>query len=357
MGQACHNTHVPLPSEADALRTTRRLLSEWTGVPENRLAPSRLPKALEHADLVARVKGTTLVVQCKGVAEDAIVRQAIEQAKALASAVAGAYPVVAVPFMGALGRTLCAQAGVSWLDLSGNARIVVPNIVVNVEGKPNQFKRPGRPKSLFAPKSARIARWFLSNPSRTISQRELSRTARLDEGFASRVIRRYVEDGYLSRTDAGLKLAQPNPLLDAWRDAYDFTGHTIVRGHIAARSAEELLDQTAKKLHKLKASHAATGLGAAWLLARFAGFRLVTFYVAERPAESLLRDLGCAQEERGANTWLVVPNDEGVFDQAKVVGGVRCVHPVQVYLDLKAHPERAADAAADLRSRLLRWNA
>jgi hypothetical protein len=296
-----------------------------------------------------------LVVKYKGVAEDAIVRHAIDQAKALASAVSGAYPVVAVPFMGELGKNLCARAGVSWLDLSGNARIVVPDIVVNVEGKPNQFKRRGRPRTVFAPKSARIARWFLSHPGRTISQRDLSRTIHLDEGFASRVVRRFIEDGYLSRSETGLGLAQPDALLDAWRDAYDFSGHTTLRGHIAARSGDDLLDHTAKKLHKLKTVYAATGLGAAWLLARFAGFRLVTFYLAERPEESLLRDLGFNHEDRGANTWLVVPNDDGVFDEAKAVSGVRCAHPVQVYLDLKAQPERAAEAATDLRSRLLRW--
>jgi hypothetical protein len=31
------------------------------------------------------------------------------------------------------------------------------------------------------------------------------------------------------------------------------------------------------------------------------------------------------------------------------------VAPVQVYLDLKGHPERAKEAAAELRSRVLQW--
>jgi hypothetical protein len=34
---------------------------------------------------------------------------------------------------------------------------------------------------------------------------------------------------------------------------------------------------------------------------------------------------------------------------------IKCVHPVQVYVDLKDHPERAAEAAAELRDRLLGW--
>ena len=63
-----------------------------------------------------------------------------------------------------------------------------------------------------------------------------------------------------------------------------------------------------------------------------------------------MTDLGLREESRDAKTWLVVPNDEGVFHGASRVDGIRCVHPVQVYLDLKAHPERANGAADELRT-------
>ena len=63
--------------------------------------------------------------------------------------------------------------------------------------------------------------------------------------------------------------------------------------------------------------------------------------------------LGFRRESRGSNTWLVMPNDEGVFHGAQQVNGIRCVHPVQAYLDLKDHPERAREAADELRSRRL----
>jgi len=32
-----------------------------------------------------------------------------------------------------------------------------------------------------------------------------------------------------------------------------------------------------------------------------------------------------------------------------------CVHPVQVYLDLKGHPERAKEAASMVRQERLKW--
>jgi hypothetical protein len=44
-----------------------------------------------------------------------------------------------------------------------------------------------------------------------------------------------------------------------------------------------------------------------------------------------------------------------VFDGARERSGVDCVHPVQAYLDLAAHPERAAEAADEVRAQLLTW--
>lgn len=56
---------------------------------------------------------------------------------------------------------------------------------------------------------------------------------------------------------------------------------------------------------------------------------------------------------RGANLWIVVPADDAVLVGARMVEGAPCVHPLQAYLDLKAHPERAAEAAARLRPLVL----
>jgi hypothetical protein len=55
----------------------------------------------------------------------------------------------------------------------------------------------------------------------------------------------------------------------------------------------------------------------------------------------------------GVNTWLVVPNDYGVFDGATSVDGIRCAHPVQAYIDLKGQPEGSSEAAEYLRNQLV----
>jgi len=152
-----------------------------------------------------------------------------------------------------------------------------------------------------------------------------------------------------------LRVAKPDALLDAFREAYDFGKHAVARGHIAARSGDVLLRRLAASLKRSNVEHAATGLGAAWLSSGFAAFRLVTVYLREPASAAQLEEIGFREEPRGANVWLVVPNDEGVFHGASEREGVPCVHPVQVYLDLKDHPERADEAATRLRSELLTW--
>ncbi|MCB9506257.1 MAG: MarR family transcriptional regulator [Myxococcales bacterium] len=265
-------------------------------------------------------------------------------------------PLVAVPFMGDVGRERCAAAGAAWLDLSGNALIMAPGLRIRVEGQPNRFKRRGRPSSPFAPKSARIARWLLMHPGAAFSQRDVARATGVDEGLTSRIVSRLEEDDLIERVaGGGIRARDPDLLLDAWREDYDFSKHDIRRGHVAARSGEALARPLCEAFGQAGIDYAATGLSAAWLMTRFTGFRLATVYLAEHPTDDLLRELGFREEATGANVWLVVPNDAGVFHGAAEHQAIRCVHPLQVYLDLLAHPERAKEAAEHLRAELLRW--
>jgi hypothetical protein len=103
-----------------------------------------------------------------------------------------------------------------------------------------------------------------------------------------------------------------------------------------------------------RAASSAT-IAAAWTLTHFAVFRIATVCLLADPSPALLERLGFREDPCGANLRLVVPNDEGVFQGAVEKDNVRCVHPVQVYVDLKGHPERATEAAERLRAGLPAW--
>lgn len=312
---------------------------------------------MSYADRVLRAGPFVFVVEWKGSGGSAAVTAAIEQVRNHAKGIDGAVvPLVAVPFMGEVGRRRCADAEVAWMDLSGNARIFAPGLRVLIEGKPNRYKQRGRPSTVFAPKSSRIPRWLLMHATQPLSQREIARATDMDEGYTSRIVGRLEDDGLLIRDDNGaIRPRDPDLLLDAWREAYDFSRHRLIRGHVAARAGDALLRQLADILNQGSVSYAATGLAAAWLFDHFVGFRLATLYLAEEPSTELLSALSFRGEARGANVWLVIPNDEGVFQGATKLEGILCVHPVQAYLDLGAHTERAKEAAQKLRAAHLRW--
>lgn len=336
------------------VRGAQQLLESWLERPRIR---SMRGAREGRTDLIVEQGPLRMAVELKGAGDSAAVGAAIAAAKAAASRLGrNVLPVVVVPYMGAVGKKLCADAGVSWFDLSGNAHIVAPGLRILIDGKPNQFVRRGRPGTAFAPKSSRIARRLLIDPQKPWRQQDLAHAAGLDDGFTSRIIQRLEHDRLVERTPNGsVRVRDANLLLDAWSEVYDFEKHAIVRGHVSARDGEELVARTSDALEE-KIRYAATGLAAAYLYTEFAAFRLATFFVERRPPEPLLKALGFREENRGANVWLVIPNEIGVFDGADETSKVaHCVHPVQAYVDLKAHPERAEEAAAELRSRLLQW--
>jgi len=310
-------------------------------------------------DLVLAAESNRFLVEYKATGTLASMAVAVARAKEYARHTPSkVIPLVATRYMGTAAAAFCQRWEVSWLDLSGNAHIEAPGIKVHVQGLPDLFKRAGRPPSLFTPRSSRIARALLSDPKLQFqTQRELSKQAGLSEGSTSRIVHGLEKQSLVERDPSGkVRPFDPNLLLDAWHEAYDFSRHHLIEGHVASRTSDDLIREAAATLSKRKVEYVLTGLGAAWLLTHHAGFRLVTLYVRGLPREDLLEALNFRKESRGSNTWLVVPNDDGVFAGKAEIEGISCASPLQVYLDLKGHPERAQEAAQELRKTRLQWS-
>ncbi len=339
---------MQIPRASIAIRQAADRLAEIFGVSE----------LAEHSDeggqwdAVLAARGLSFVVEWKSSGSPGHVAAAIRTLeRAKHSFPHEVIPLLAVPYMGEAAQALCARAELPWLDLSGNARIIIPGIFYQNLGNPNRFRRAGRPASAFGPKGARITRRLLMEPARPVKQRALASITGLNEGHASRIVGKLLEAGLVHRGEGGIRVTDPNALLAAWREDYRFDRHHVIRGHIAARGGDQLIQAISEVMSRREEPYAATALPAAWLWTRYAGFRLSTVYFSTLPTAALQEELGFREEARGANTWLVVPNDEGVFDGAELVDGIRCVHPVQAYIDLKDHPERASEAAEELRRR------
>ena len=194
------------------------------------------------------------------------------------------------------------------------------------------------------------------NPNQVVRQRAIATATGLNEGYVSRVVRRLIEMGLVERDPKGIQVTNTDRLLDAWRDEYRFDRHTVIQGHIPVAAGESVVQKIGHDLSEADVEYAVTGLAAAWYWIRYATYRLSTVYLKVAPSTHLLEALEFRETPRGFNTWLVVPQDEGVFDGVSQIDGIFCAHPIQVYLDLKSHPERAEEVAEETRARLLRGN-
>ena len=342
--------------EKQAMAEVPGILANFLELPESdvNVVPQ---KGKIGPDFLVKTSGYHFLVECKSTAARAPLLMALRQISEIKDSYKkGAIPLIVVPYMGKSGMDFCQDHDLSWVDLSGNAHIKAPRLLIHVEGRQNRFKKAGRPANVFAAKSARIVRQLLIEPGKSYNQRELSQITGLDEGHTSRIVRRLEELNLIDRDEQGfLRPSDPDQLLDAWLETYDFFKHQIIRGHIAARTGEELLKRISRTLADQRIDYAATGLAGAWQYTHFAMFRLATFYLADPPGKNLFDLLHFREDDRGANAWLVVPNDNGVFHGSSTCDDIVCVHPVQIYLDLKWHPERAKEAAEMVLKESLNW--
>ena len=339
------------PNEKQAVETVRELIAELFDGPRIQI---RHVGERERFDYKLSVGDHRFFAEYKTNASTASVSTAIDGLKKIEDV--DGIPLLVVPYMGDVGQRICDEATVSWIDLSGNAKIIAPGIRIWIEGRPNRFVERGRPPNVFAPKSSRIARQLLLHPLSYQTQAGLARQTELGDGYVSKIVRRLRKEDYIEQDEQGaVRPRDANLLLDAWHEVYDFSRHRIIKGHVAARTGEELLNKLVGKLVQKKVTHAVTGLSAAWLYNNFAAFRLASVYLSSMPPKKLLREIEFSEETRGANVWLILPDDDGVFHGCREQTKVRCVSPLQTYLDLKDHPERAKDAAGELRREQLKW--
>jgi hypothetical protein len=330
-----------------------RLIGEWLSEPPPTLAAGG--PANGDVDFIIMVGGLRFLAEFKGLDRIASLEAATRRLRAAEAADPGGIGLVVVPYAGPTARAWLRERGLNWMDLAGNADIHATGLRIFVEGRANRYPTPGRPSTVFSPKAARISRAMLNEVDRWWSQVELIAHTALSAGFVSKVVGRMVADELLHRRegDGWVRPRAPSLLLDAWAQQYHFADHTVDRYHLAARSGPAALRTLAEGLTRAGTDWAATGLSAAWALTGHADFRLSSIYTRRPLADP--ESLGLRKVERGENVWVIQPRDEGVFDGVRTVNDVPCVSPVQLYLDLAAHPERSQEAAAHLRANLLRW--
>ncbi|MGD0452231.1 MAG: type IV toxin-antitoxin system AbiEi family antitoxin [Solirubrobacteraceae bacterium] len=349
--RATRRNYAGVQLEREALRRLPTILEDLLDEPH--IGPLQPQAPDSGLDAIVDGHDRRWLIEVKSAASPGAVASAAEQIATLATR--DGIAVLVVPFMTPAGAKAAAARDLNWLDLSGNAHIRDEALYVSVQGRPNQFAARGRPSSAFAPKSSRVTRALLLDPERWWRQKELREHSDLDASRVSRVVRRLEDDDLLARDGAMVRPRDRDLLLDAWADEYRFDRHDIITGHLSG-SGVELARELDHRLRHAGVDHAFTGLPAAWALDRFARFRLNSVFVHGDP-RAAADAIELRRNERGANVQLVGPNDRGVFDGQRSIDDLPCVSLVQVYLDLLALPERASEAAEELRHGGAIWHA
>ncbi|MGH7270212.1 MAG: hypothetical protein ACREJ3_07245 [Polyangiaceae bacterium] len=258
--------------------------------------------------------------------------------------------LLVTPFLSPRSRELLAQANASYLDDTGNMRVVVKDPAVFLEGRgadqdPRRQPRPLR--SLKGAAAARVVR-ALCDFLPPYGVRSLAERSVTPLGTVSRVVILLEEEALITRDEKKAITAVDWPaLIQRWVKDYSVTGSNVVRAYLEPRGVGALAPKLAKLgLYAVTGSLAVSG--------GVAPARLAMVYVED--AERTAKILDVVPTEAGANVWLIEPYDRVAFERTQPLtmgaGSVVAAAPSQVVADLMTSPGRGPQEADALVKRM-----
>lgn len=265
-------------------------------------------------------------------------------------------PVIVGRYFSPLRQKLCKEAGINFIDLSGNVFLHHGNVYVERVGFANRYPEIRKGRGPFSDKASLILRALLSEKERLWGVREMAGRVGLDPGFVSRMARELESRRYAARVDSKIKLLHPKQILEDWVRDYDFRKNRMESCFCLADAPDVIL----AKLRRLKIPdnlEYALGLHAgAALIAPHAVYGEVHIYVSSAEGADFFKDkLELRNVSQGANVILLYPYyKQSVFWGAQKMGGLRVVSSLQLFLDLYDYPLRGREQAEHLYAKRLK---
>ncbi len=336
-----------IPEAAEALRQILSRLpdAQVSFIEHPRLSNGRVPDM--SVRLTYNGRHIAFVVEVKRLGEPQYAHTAFRQLRNYRQADPRAFSLFAAPYISPETATLCRRENVGYFDLSGNCEITFGDVYIHIEGKPNLFVRPRSLRSLYQPKAERVLRVLLTGQIKPWRIQALAEEAKVSVGQAFKVKELLREREWLTETEHGFLLTNPEDLLDDWAKHTRFSKHQPVLLHslLGVPAFEAELSRICRDLHS---PCAITSLAAAAHYAPYATYHQVTAYVSW-DITNLRELLDLAPVQTGANVVLLSPYDDGVFYGAQQRQGVSLASPLQTYLDLQSTGGRGREAADVLR--------
>ncbi len=261
-------------------------------------------------------------------------------------------PLVVTPELTARIVAACKERGVAAIDLNGRTWIRAKGLLVDRRPLPGRsFRYELEPRNIFVGKSARIVRCLLTDRSRTWTQGEIVPRTGASSGLVSRIIQHLISQGFVEKTSAReFRLRDWGGLLDAWAESDNLSKRTrITRYAGPVGSPQELAQHLQRWAESETVPVAFTQWIAAWARHPYTEPVVCSAYIARLPEAAALDQLGLRPVDEGGKLWLLVPDDEGIFAEARVKNDRPLVTDAQIYLDLQRTGLRGPEAASELR--------
>lgn len=341
---------VKLVSEKDLLKTAQKSIeSVLSEVPFVELKESKANVRIDNKEvdmilnLLVSGKPAKFIVEVKSQGEPRLIRMAVVQIKNYLKNLKDAYGIIVAPYVSDASRQICKEAGIGCADLAGNAFLSFKNIFIDRSGRPNPFIVARLSKSVFFPKSSRILRVLLSDPSKRWYVEALSREAGISIGLTSRVKQALLSEEWIKEENKSFYLVKPEEVLNQWFNNYSYEKNRSFSFY-SGLSEEQLEAAIKKECEKRKYRYGLALFSGARKVAPFVRFMRFFSYI-EGDIEDIAKALQLKKIESGANVTLLQPYDEGVFYGLQDINGINVVADIQLCLDLKSYKGRGEEAA------------
>jgi hypothetical protein len=277
-----------------------------------------------------------------------------------AAANAKLLPMVIMPYLSPENLARLELRGISGIDLCGNGIVNVPNeLLVMRTGQPNRYPRSEPIRNIYRGESSLVSRAFLFKPAYNAVGEIVASVSRgggeISFATVSKALKTLEADLIVGRSSEGIKLLQPDKLLDEL--AANYRAPKVAERYIGKIRFEErgLPKALNDGAQRIGAKLVLTGAASAGRYAVLAREPVVAGYCTAKPKD-VLAAVGAKFEEtdRFPNVDLICTRDGPPYFEPVLDGGVAYASPVQAYLELMAGDKRLRETAEQVREYILR---
>jgi len=266
------------------------------------------------------------------------------------------YPIIVAPYISLRSAEICRQNQVGFVDFEGNVFLSFDNILIDKRVRERNAVEKKELVEIFSPGATRIIRVLLEDKKERWLISELSKEANVSLGYTSEVLNALINQGYIDRQiRKGFQLKDKTSLLDRWASVYNITQNKILNLYTFEKDFSSLLKKIGSISESLKLICGLTLFSAASFVAPYiARFSDIYLYV-KGDIEIWKKELDLREVESGANFFLLIPYDEGIFYGLKKIEGIPVIGNIQLYLDLFKYPARGREQAEYLRQQIIKF--